>query len=131
VYDLFFPILYNIWRDDVNKRSAQLQMFSPEMQALISRFEKVHDETGTFEQARDMVFHGRTAADFPYGRNNASVDKIAECMLPIIASGWAYTSCPKYRFCLSGFSDTFPYHTVVIPSNEVRSNSDAVVTLQE
>ncbi|KAJ7246209.1 hypothetical protein C8J57DRAFT_1081696 [Mycena rebaudengoi] len=118
-YDSLFGILYKIWLDNTILRTSQIKHLSPQMDLLIQGFNNVANSAATLEEIRDNVrhtVHSLEPMDFPYGHNNASVEKLAMKMVVDKACGEAVTHCDTCNVSLPGQTVTFSPHLNVVPS---------------
>ncbi|KAJ7288831.1 hypothetical protein C8J57DRAFT_1047083, partial [Mycena rebaudengoi] len=115
-YDSFFTVLWNLWQDDVACTVA-LGSLSPEMNALVRGFQKIHEGLQTLESVRDFVrkmLHASSAQMFPVGHQYASVSDVAARLLSNHTYGSSQLYCELCGYSTEGAATTFFLHLTII-----------------
>ncbi|KAJ7812925.1 hypothetical protein B0H14DRAFT_2306045, partial [Mycena olivaceomarginata] len=82
-YDTLFTVLLNIWKSDRTKWHTLFCTYGTGMSLLSNELEMATVGRQTLEQARNVVrsyLRGLSPANFPYGPNTTSIDKLAEAL---------------------------------------------------
>jgi hypothetical protein len=100
-YDALFTVLLNIWKSDRTKWDTSFCTYGTGMSLFSNELELATVGQQTLEQARNVVrsyLHGLSPANFPYGSNTTSIDKLAEALFPQRAHGTGTQHCESCGF---------------------------------
>ncbi|KAJ7733308.1 hypothetical protein B0H16DRAFT_1468145 [Mycena metata] len=100
-YDSTFTILGNLWAENPEGWTTYFGRISGGLGEFATLMSSVREGRIPFERARDLVRRGMNGMKpeyFPYGRNNTSVDRIAQVLLPSKYYAVGTHTCQKCGF---------------------------------